>query len=242
MQRTILLIFMIITIVFGISSCQKETTVLDYPNVLLKVDITPGEEENQIAVFLYTTRSLMDYEVTEKGDNFKILELNNTIKTIKATELPIDGIEDIVENVRLIQVIQENNKENPLVTRLIFKILNPDVKLKIISQIQKVDVTEIQDKINSSPAAEAIAQTMHPPTNKINIFIVIGFWVTSLLGIAIYVIYKKIQKKKEPPVKHYIDVTEDDIEYSNDKENKKIIDDKETINAEDIKNDNTDTP
>src|SRR3989339_328106 len=197
MQKIILLIFMVFTILLGINGCKKETTVLDYPNVLLKVDLTPGEQEEQIAVFLYTTRTLMDYEIIEQGEDYKILKLNNTIKAMKTTELPIDGLEELIKNVRLIQDEQKNNKENPLVTKLVFKTLNPDVTFKIISQIKQIKPSEIQKKIDESPAAEAIAQSMKPPSNKIDIVIVIAFWVISLIGIGIYLIKVTLNRRKE---------------------------------------------
>lgn len=222
MQKIILLLFVVFTLLIGVSGCKKETTVLDYPNVLLKVDLTPGEDENQIAVFLYTSRALMDYEVTEKGDNFLILKLNNTVKVVKTTELSIDGIDELVENVRLIQDIQEKNKKNPFITKLIFKTLNPDVELKIISQIKKIDPQQIQEKIDETPAAQVLAENMHPKSNKIDLGIVIGFWVISLIGIAAYLINKKIIQKKETPVKTIIDTEDDSTEETNNQNNQEI--------------------
>lgn len=67
MKRYLIIVMIIILALVGFVSCAKKMAVEDYPNVIFGIDLTPGEKEKEIAVFLYTSKEDVTYEIKKKG-------------------------------------------------------------------------------------------------------------------------------------------------------------------------------
>jgi hypothetical protein len=53
--KLIIVSFFILFLITLLTSCQKELALSEYPNILVNTDITPGENDKEVAVFLYVT-------------------------------------------------------------------------------------------------------------------------------------------------------------------------------------------
>jgi len=198
------IILIIFIFIFGVSACQKQLTVEDYPALLLKADVTPGEKDKEVAVFLYVTKPMIDYQITTKGEHSKfiLLNLNNTLKIMKDKNFNIEGVEELVEQVNLIQITDEKNTKNPLISRLIFKVKDPSVVIKPVFQLQEIGVAKIEKAVKSSQktssaiAAAAIANNLGSgSSNNVSEFVIgiIIFWSIVIIGLIIYLLTKKVE-------------------------------------------------
>ncbi|MEW5818681.1 MAG: hypothetical protein AB1782_00695 [Cyanobacteriota bacterium] len=199
MKKLLILFSLLFITLITIAGCQKTVTVNELPNILFKLDLTPGEEEKEIAVFLYTSRDNFGYEITNKGEDYLILNLNNTLLVKKARELNIEGLDELVSNARIVQIIQEKVKDNPLITRIIFKLKDPETKLKIIIQVQEIDIKKAQKTVDDSKEAAMAISGIVAKTNGnyhtlTSIIIIVGFWVICGLIIIVYWVTSKDKK------------------------------------------------
>ena len=198
-----LAVILLVTIL-GITACSKEIKVEDYPALLLKADITPGEKDKEVAVFLYVTKPNIDYQLLVQGEKSKylLLNLNNTLNNIKERKFNIEGLEELLEQVTLVQVIDEKNVKNPLITRFVFKLKDPLVKIKPVFQFQATKASKIKKMMEASKqansavvAAAAISKNFGNKAADDNVNgIVIGvllFWLLIIIATIIYFMTKK---------------------------------------------------
>lgn len=216
LAATILLIA--ITLLLSMTACFKKLTVEDYPALLLNVNLTPGEKDKEVAVFLYTTKDDIIYEIkTKKDENQKenkylTLILNNTFKASKVDKLSTEGIEELIENARAVQFTQGKNKNNSVITRLIFKLKDPQTTITPIIKVKRINVEQVKKAADQSNAAQAIAQSMGKPESIDGYIIVIAFWV---MVIGILLISYFVQKFQTNKIKATREVEEESEESEN---------------------------
>ena len=198
MKRFFLVILLVLIAVTNITACKKPLTAKDYPLVLFDVDLTPGEKENEVTVFLYTSYDKVDFKITHKKDNFLVLELENTIKAKTNTDLPVGGLEELIQNARIIQIVQRKKGKDIFKTRIIFKLLEKNTTLKTVIQVREMEVKKIKKIIDSSEAIKVIARTVNIHSDENNnivaIALIVSFWVLLLAILGIYWLLKKIKQ------------------------------------------------
>lgn len=171
------------------SGCMKDITVKEYPNLLFNVDITPGEEDKEIALFLGVSKDNPDYKISDHGKNYVFVEINNTLKSMNVTDLNIEGVEDLVEGAKIRQVVQENNEENPILARIVFEKPDPEVKFNLIFQVENIEERDVKNIVNKSQDAMSAVRTVgtgHVEPDYVMIALI--FWVVVI--IIIIVAYK----------------------------------------------------
>ena len=133
-----------------------------------------------------------------KKDNFLVLELENTIKAKTNTDLPVGGLEELIQNARIIQIVQRKKGKDIFKTRIIFKLLEKNTTLKTVIQVREMEVKKIKKIIDSSEAIKVIARTVNIHSDENNnivaIALIVSFWVLLLAILGIYWLLKKIKQ------------------------------------------------
>lgn len=150
----ILIIFFFLSILA--TSCQKELGVEDYPNLLLDMKLSTTDNPNEIAVSLSTSHSKVNYSIKKQNEDYRILTLNNTFKSSKLSHINIDGFKDYIATCKAVQINQQNDTRNPVITKLIFKVTNPEVKIVVKTKSKLISVTKITKIASESESASAI--------------------------------------------------------------------------------------
>jgi hypothetical protein len=212
-------LFVIIIVMVFFTGCSKTIIVQELPNYLMRVDVTPGDEEKEVAVFLFCSNENVDINQYRPGDQnkFEILDLNNTFKSSKINNLNIDGVEEYIEKAQVVQYFRKDDTENPVVTKLKFNIADKEVKIKAIVQYQEIEPGRIKEAIKEDDAVSQVVMGIKHSNNSIDGLIFIVFWVL-LIGIMFLVWYFTSKKNTDPPPKRliYEEDEQEDNEISDD--------------------------
>lgn len=202
-----ILIVLFIGFIFLHTGCIQNNPKNQAQNYLSKAQLTPGTKEKEVSLFLYLIKKEVDYTTTIKGEenSFLLFNLNDTIKAKNLDKLSVDGIDNLVESARVIQVVEKNDKKkkknkNNLITRITFKLKDPETTIKPIIQVEEVSAKTYNEAKNAAESSTELINILKKPDKKANNAFVYGFWV---LIIAILFIVAWQNKKKQPPASHH---------------------------------------
>lgn len=186
-------IFLISVLALISSGCDKSITAKEMPSLLLKADLTPGDTQNKLILFMETSKAPPTIETELKENKYYIIKLNNTFKASKVKDLDITGVEDKVKKARVIQIINKDKPENPVVTKFIFTILSPDTEIAYNIKEKAVTIKEVNeeyDNIQGEKVPIVAASKGHSPDSWVVTAISLGF-ILLVLFLLIYFIGKK---------------------------------------------------
>lgn len=226
--------FLAIIAVLIFTGCEKKVTVEDFPNYLLNVDLTPGEEDKEVSVFLYTSMDKVDYKIQKKEKtNLVALIIENTFKSKKLNELQVDAINELVEKAYTVQVAQEKNKITQLSTKIIFRLKDPKTTFKVIIQPRPIPLDKLKKAAenSSSSAAAAIASkvAVEDKSDPAGLIKILVFWGILIIIVVVCIWSERKRRIDARAEKHYYDESEEETSENEEtsEENVKTTEHKE---------------
>jgi hypothetical protein len=183
---------------FSFTACEKTVTVKEFPNYLFKIDLTPGEEEKEVSVFLYCTKEIVETEIITKGDEnqYRILLLNNTFKASGINKLSVDGLEGLLEKAMVVQYINRGEEIDEIKTKIVFNLKDPETIITPIIHYVETENKNVEKAMKKNgQVSEFLGAPEEVHDNSFLIGILI-FWGFIVGGLILYYFLNKLIVKK----------------------------------------------